>query len=181
MKALVNNPLLYLVIIVACHAACYEQSVAQSAKESLGGLQFKTIDGTTFDSSKLHGQVVVVSFGATWCRTCAEEMTALEQLKQEFQSKPVKFLWVSIESETETSDKLLGDYAKTYKLTVPVLRDMNKKAYDQFTSRVRLPLIAFYDKNGKFSDPIHVGMSTGQPEIYKNRMRERINSLLAGK
>jgi cytochrome oxidase Cu insertion factor (SCO1/SenC/PrrC family) len=186
-RSMVGTLLLCLAILVIStgQLSCYGQSqqpqtTAQpSTIGTLEDLKFKSVDGRPFDSSKLQGNVVLISFGATWCRTCAEEMAALEQIKNEFQDKPVKFLWVSIENEKEASDKHISDYAKTYKLTVPVLRDGDKLVYNQFTSRVRLPLIAFFNKEGKFDDPVHAGMSVGQPEVYKNRMRERLNLLLS--
>ena len=140
-------------------------------------LSLQGIDNKRYDVAELRGQVLLVSFGATWCLPCAAELRALEELKKEYENKPVKIFWVSIEREEEASDQKLRAYAKTHKLTFPVLRDPSKLNYAQFSNRLRLPLVIFFDKEGKLVVPNHFGMST--PELYKSTMRERLNKLLA--
>jgi hypothetical protein len=105
------------------------------------------------------------------------ELGALEELKNEYKDRPVKFLWVSIESEDEISDRLLTEYAKDLKLTIPVLRDPLKKSYYQFTTRLRIPLVVFFDRSGRYVPPEQAGMGT--PDAYKSRVRSRIDPLLA--
>jgi thiol-disulfide isomerase/thioredoxin len=124
----------------------------------------------------MRGNVVLISFGATWCTPCSAELYALEELQKEYKDKPVKFFWVSIESQDEVSNKDLQKYSRARKLSFPVLRDPAKLAFAQFTKRVRLPLIVFYDKDGRLDQPVHFGMAA--PDIYKSRMRERLNKLL---
>lgn len=140
-------------------------------------LRLRGIDGKTYDLSQMRGQVVLVSFGATWCEPCADELRVLEQLKKEFAGRPVQFLWVSVESEGETPDKKLRDFAKAQRLSFPVLRDPGKFTYAQFSTRVRMPLIVFFDAQGRMSGPVHLGM--GKPEEYKADMRKRLNQALA--
>src|SRR5205085_5469550 len=83
-------------------------------------LKLKGVDGKTYDVAQMHGQVVLVSFGATWCKPCEWELTALEELKAEYANRPVKFLWVSIETEKEAADEWLRQYAKARHMTMPL-------------------------------------------------------------
>ncbi|MEJ7709524.1 MAG: TlpA disulfide reductase family protein [Pyrinomonadaceae bacterium] len=149
---------------------------AQKSEATAVRLTLKGVDGRTYDSAKMQGRVLVVSFGATWCKPCLAEIEALEELKREYKDRLVTIWWVSIENEAEKSDVLLREYAKDLNMTIPVLRDRERTAYQQFSQRTRLPLVVFYRKDGTDDAPIHVGMST--PEIYKARMRERIDPLL---
>jgi len=139
-------------------------------------IRLQGIDGQTYDVAEMRGHVVLVSFGATWCTPCSAELNALEELKREYKDKPIKFFWVSIESADAISDKDLQKYARTRRLSFPVLRDPTQTTFGQFTKRVRLPLIVFYDKEGRLDAPVHFGMAA--PEVYKSRMRERLNKLL---
>ncbi|HEX8844871.1 MAG TPA: TlpA disulfide reductase family protein [Pyrinomonadaceae bacterium] len=141
------------------------------------GFRLRGADGKTYDIAALRGNVVLVSFGATWCQPCKEELKALEQLKKEYKDKPVKFLWVSIESEEEVSDGGLRDYAKKLKISFPVLRDPDKATFARFSARLRLPTILFFNKDGYISVPNHVGMAA--VPIYMAKMRERLDKLLA--
>jgi peroxiredoxin len=151
---------------------------AQQLPEPSGEVSFKLkgVDGKAYDLASMRGQVLLVSFGASWCQPCWAELRALEELKQEFKGQPVKFLWVSIEREEEASDGKLRSFAKEKNLTLPVLRDPSGFIYAQFSLRRRIPLVIFINQEGKLVAPQHTGM--GEPELYKRTMRERLNKLL---
>jgi thiol-disulfide isomerase/thioredoxin len=152
---------------------------AVEAKDQVS-LKLKGVDGKTYDVAAMRGEVVLVSFGATWCKPCAGELEVLEALKTEYAGRGVRFLWVSIENDDQTSNEHLRDYAKSLQLTIPVLRDPEKTAYAQFSERVRLPLVVFFDREGKFVAPKHTGM-TSQAEEYKRLIRSRLDALLGAK
>lgn len=158
-------------------------SVAESqveANDAQVSIKLKGVDGKTYDVAEMRGEVVLVSFGATWCKPCAWELEALEELKKEYAGRGVRFLWVSIENDDQTSNELLRDYAKSLKMTIPVLRDPEKTAFAQFSERVRLPMVVFFDRAGKFVAPKHTGMSS-QAEEYKKLIRGRLDALLQAK
>jgi thiol-disulfide isomerase/thioredoxin len=152
-----------------------DSAMADQTEEPLT-IQLKGADGKLYDIANMRGQVVLVSFGATWCLPCKEELKALEQLKKEYSDKPVKFLWVSIESEEEVSDSGLRSYAKQLKFSFPVLRDPDKRTFARFSQRLRLPTILFFDREGKLVLPNHVGMAA--IPIYMAKMRERLDKIL---
>jgi thiol-disulfide isomerase/thioredoxin len=139
-------------------------------------LKLRGADGKTYDVGSMRGQVVLVSFGATWCQPCKEELKALEQLKKEYKDKPVKFLWISIEGEDEVSDGNLRDYAKSLKISFPVLRDPDRTIFARYSQRLRMPTILFFDREGKLSLPNHVGMADAP--LYMATMRKRLDKLL---
>jgi thiol-disulfide isomerase/thioredoxin len=133
-------------------------------------------DGRMYNLSQMRGNVVIVSFGATWCIPCADELRVLEQLRKEYEGKPVKFLWVSVEREDEASDGELRSYAKKLKLSFPVLRDPTKFTFAQFADRVRLPLVTIFNKEGRLVVK-QTGMTT--PQEYKTMIRSRVDKFLA--
>jgi thiol-disulfide isomerase/thioredoxin len=153
------------------------QEAAQNGADQQFGIRLDGVDGKTYDTKDMRGHVVVVSFGATWCAPCKKELQLLEELKSEYRDRPVKFLWVSIENQEQASDKHLANFARALKFTSPVLRDPNKLAFGQFSARTRLPLIVFFDAQGKMDVPVHVGMAA--PDKYKADLRARIDKLLA--
>jgi thiol-disulfide isomerase/thioredoxin len=168
--------LFFLTFLLACTlVSARAQSVASQSVDA--SLRLRGMDGKTYDLANMRGQVVLVSFGATWCEPCKEELKALEQLKKEYKDKPVTFLWVDIESEEEVSNSGLKDYAKKLKLSFPVLRDPDRSTFARFSQRLRLPTILFFDKQGRLSTPNHVGMAT--PSLYLSTMRGRLDKLLA--
>src|SRR6266487_46602 len=61
-------------------------------------VRLQGIDRHFYDLVEMRGNVVLLSFGATWCAPCSGELIVLEQLKREYQDKPVKFFWVTVEN-----------------------------------------------------------------------------------
>ena len=143
-------------------------------------LKLKGLDKKNLDVSALRGEIVVVSFGATWCKPCEWELAALEDLRKEYGDRKVRFLWATVESEQQASDSRLRDYVRALKVGIPVYRDTDMQSFAQFSQRVRLPMIVFFDQEGRFVAPVHRGMNP-QPEQYKRMMRARIDALLGAK
>jgi thiol-disulfide isomerase/thioredoxin len=169
-----------LLSVVLCVGAWPLGESHADANDVQVSIKLKGVDGKTYDVAAMRGEVVLVSFGATWCKPCVWELEALEDLKKEYAGRGVRFLWVSIENDDQTSNELLRDYAKSLKMTIPVLRDPEKTAYAQFSERVRLPMVVFFDREGKFVAPKHTGMSS-QAEEYKKLIRSRLDALLRTK
>ncbi len=143
-------------------------------------LKFQGLDGKVYDLTEQRGNVVLVSFGATWCAPCTTELRALNEVLTEYRGKPVKFFWVSIERPEEATNALLKRYARDRRLTFPVLRDDAKIVFSQFAERVRLPMLLLVGKDGKVDTPIKFGMES-QVETYKTQIRGRLNKLLANR
>jgi peroxiredoxin len=141
-------------------------------------VRLQGIDRNFYDVADMKGSVVLVSFGATWCTPCSGELFALEELKHEYRGKPVKFFWVTLENDAQISDSGLKRYAAQHKLSFPVLRDPTKTVYLQFSPRVKLPMIVFFDKDGHVDGPAQFGMSS-DANSYKARMRSRLDVLLS--
>jgi peroxiredoxin len=135
------------------------------------------LDGRVNDMADLRGNVVLVSFGATWCAPCTTELRALEELLAEYHDKPVKFFWVSIERPEEVTNSTLKRYAREREVSFPVLRDTARMVFLQFSPRVRLPMIVLLGKDGKVDAPVQFGMRS-PAEAYKADMRARLNKLL---
>lgn len=140
-------------------------------------MKLQGLDGVVYDLRDPRGNVVLVSFGATWCAPCSTELKALEELLTEYRNQPVKFYWVSIESPDQVSNSVLKRYAKERRVSFPVLRDTAKMVFSQFSPRVRLPMIVLMGKDGRVDPPVQFGMQS-RPEAYKADVRARLNKLL---
>src|SRR4029078_7524460 len=113
---------LVFALTLACAAAACAPAQQNGAAAQAGGEGFrlKGLDGKFYDTSQMRGDVVVVSFGATWCVPCTWELVAIEELKVEYKGKPVRFMWVNIEDPKRTTNNILKFYVKDRRLTIPV-------------------------------------------------------------
>lgn len=173
---LISTVALALLLAAGAQSPARAQGVATNSDDYT--INLPGADGKNYDLSKMQGQVILVSFGATWCQPCKDELRALEQLKEEYRDKPVKFFWVSIEPTEQASDGVLKSFARSVKFTFPILRDASRWTYAQFSTRQRIPLVVFFDKQGRFVAPAHAGMPS-TIEKYKQIMRGVLDRLLA--
>jgi len=177
-RRLLFHTLLLLLALSAPAAFAQVPDERAAGETAAQGFKLKGIDGKVYDSEKMRGEVLVVSFGATWCVPCTWELEAIEELKVEYEKKPVKFFWVSVEDPKRTSDNLLRHYAKERRLTVPVLRDPQSETFLRYETTTRLPVLVFFDRGGRFEAPAHRGMPQ-DITVYKQMVRDRVNALLA--
>jgi peroxiredoxin len=140
--------------------------------------KMQALDGRVTDLAEQKGNVVLVSFGATWCAPCSTELSALTEIASEYQGKPVKFFWVSVEAPEQVTNSELKRYAKQRNLSFPVLRDSSQAVFLQFSTRVRLPMMVLLNKDGEVDGPAHFGMRS-PPDAYKSDIRARLDKLLS--
>src|SRR5881628_670009 len=104
-KKVTNQVSLVALLAVAILGAAYPSASPQANSAAPGpSIKLQGLDGQAYDVADLRGNVVLVSFGATWCVPCSTELHALEELKREYAGKAVRFFWVSIESDEQVSN-----------------------------------------------------------------------------
>jgi len=133
-------------------------SVAASLPRRVAGAQkavefsLRSIDGQTVSSNSLHGEVVVLAFGASWLPLSRNQLQGIRKLADKYSEQGVVVYWVSTDSESPKSknyatDEQLRAFAKKYGLSVTVLRDPDGKISRQFNID-QLPAIVILDKQG---------------------------------
>jgi thiol-disulfide isomerase/thioredoxin len=70
---------------------------------------FEDISGEMVQLSDLKGTLVYIDIWATWCKPCIAEHPYWDQLKEEYDSKPVSFLTISIDDSKESWIKMVQD------------------------------------------------------------------------
>jgi thiol-disulfide isomerase/thioredoxin len=68
-------------------------------------LDFKDLEGHSQKLDSTRGSITVISFWATWCVPCREELPRFSALNQEYASKGVRFLAISVD-ETKDRNKI---------------------------------------------------------------------------
>lgn len=112
------------------------------------------LNGAPIKLSDLRGSVVLLSFYATWCSPCLQEMPALVELQNKgIVSKstnsiiPIKILMINTDSPNNLIDvKLISD---KYKMTMPILLDPEMLAVAKYEVS-GFPETFLLDKEGKF-------------------------------
>lgn len=114
----------------------------------------KDSKGNNVTLSSFKGKKVLLTFGATWCPYCVQEVEDLKAFFDKHQDKDVKLLSVDIR---ETNDKVAG-FIKKHGIKYTVLLDAEGAAAKKYEV-VGIPAIFLIDESGivKYS-------GSGRPE-----------------
>lgn len=127
-------------------AAIFAGATSASAQDlaSLDQLLAKPNGEKTSVAQLGAGKVTVVSFWATWCKPCKEEMRAVFPLIQKFQGK-VEYIAISID-DTKTMSKV-GPYVSSKGYTFAVLLDPSKDLFRSLNG-TDVPYTLIYKADG---------------------------------
>jgi thiol-disulfide isomerase/thioredoxin len=89
---------------------------AQSGAADLLDAPFRDLSGAKRSLREWRGRVLVCNFWATGCAPCREEIPMLVAVREVFASKGVEIVGIGIDHATK-----VGEFAKTYGITYPVL------------------------------------------------------------
>ena len=109
--------------------------------------------GKPINLSDYKGKPVLVTFWATWCESCREELPVLEKFSIGKKDQ-LAFLLIAIDGERKKAVQKIVDQNK---ITLPVLLLLKEKAMDQYGVRGWVPQTFLIDREGML-----VGKTVGE-------------------
>ncbi len=133
-------------------------------------ITLNTLDGRHIDTQRLRGKVVILTFWATWCAPCREELPLLSRYAQEHARDGLVVLGFSL----DTPDRLTEVRAIAGRLSFPVglLGEPHVPGYGRIW---RLPVNFTIDRNGNLADN---GWNDKNPVWTRERLERIVTPLL---
>ncbi len=131
-------------------------------------LTLNSISGKTVSIKSFRGEVLLVSFWASWCPPCIREMPSINRLALHFKGKKFRVVSVNIGESKADIRRFLAKHA----LHGEILMDPSLKAYREWKIFV-IPSNFIIDKNGKMRYT-----SVGAVEWDTKIIRDTINKLI---
>ena len=78
------------------------------------GFTLELFEGGEISLSDLQGQIVVLSFWASWCPPCREEAPALESVSQRYRGQGVTFVGVNYQDTEPPARAFIEEFGITY-------------------------------------------------------------------
>lgn len=123
-----------------------------------------TLSGdSTLHLSDFRGRLVLLTFWATWCAPCREEMPAMQSLWKRYQDQGFSLLAVNIEINNQ---KQVRRFVKKYMLDFPILLDRETTVRKRYEIE-GLPTSYLIDRQGRFLGKI-VGNQPWQSEAAQH-------------
>jgi peroxiredoxin len=103
-----------------------------------------SLGGQTVRLSDLRGKAVLLNFWATWCAPCRLEMPTMDKAYQEYKSRGLEILAVSLDAG---SNSVVKNFMQELKLDFPVLSDPDMEVLRLYRM-VGIPASFLIDKQG---------------------------------
>jgi len=136
--------------------------------------RLQNLDGNWYTLNEhLDGDVVYVTFWATWCVPCRREMPHLQALHEEFADQGLTIIGINTDPPGTTSK--IRPFINRYKITYETLLDPNNNVLDKYNPTRELPYAILIDRSGNVHE-IFPGYRKGDEII----LREKVMELLGG-
>ncbi len=154
--------LVFLLIVTA--------SIEASEIKADPALIISTLDGSNFDLKEKKGKVVIINFWAKWCNSCRKKMLILDEIYNEYKSKGLEIIGISIDRRSQRKKVLEISSSLSYP---------NAMFYEakeiSFEEPDIIPVNYVIDKNGKLITKI---INTDDAEITKQDFENILKPLL---
>lgn len=144
-----------------------QAALSQSVKFTL-----EDIHSNSQSYEELKGEkLTVVDFWATWCKPCLQSIPHLIGLQNEYKTKGVNFVGISVDGPRSVSK--VAPLAESLKFNYPVLLDFNNDLMRQYNV-INVPSLAIIDSKNKIVY-FHEGYNSGDEKKLRAKIDELLN------
>lgn len=102
-------------------------------------------DGSLIQSDSYSGKVLLITFFATWCPPCVQEIPVLVKLQEELEDAGFSVIGMSVDQQ---GPSVVAKFVEERGITYPVLLTKQKTTMD-FGGVYGIPVAFLVNKNGK--------------------------------
>jgi len=132
-----------------------------------------TLDGQRISSVDLLGQVVILTFWATWCSPCREELPLLSDYLAQHAAQGLQILGFGLDTRERLAE--VRRVAQTLRFPVGLMSDSSAPGYGRIW---RLPVSFTIDAQGRLAED---GWNEKPPVWTRQRLDQVVTPLLAGR
>lgn len=128
------------------------------------------LDGNDVSLSKIvdKSNVIMLSFWATWCTPCKEEMKKMADIYEKY--KDQGFEYVALNNDNQKSVSKVKSFITAQGYTFPVLMDTDKKVFEGYSGKDEMPYSVIINKKKEIIS-VHTGFKTGDEVMIENEIK----------
>jgi len=160
-----------LIIVVLFSFFINAQESEELAGRKAPNFVLENLDGDYVELNQEIGDgPVLLSFWATWCKPCIEELAEFKKLYNEYKDKGFKLLAISTDSERTVAK--VKPFVKSKNYDFPVLYDTSGDVARIYYARA-VPFTVLIDARGAIVYS-HLGYMRGDEQVVNNKVKEMI-------
>ena len=161
-----------LLLVLAC-GGCGARA-AGSGAPNVPHIALRDVDGRNHYLSDYIGQgVTVMSFWATWCLPCRQELDVLQKLYARHQGEGLRVLAIAVDGPESVAR--VRPFAKQSGWQFPVLVDRDTRVARLYNPQKKMPMLRIFDRDGRIVYT-HTTFQPGEADA----LRRRVLSVLRG-
>ena len=173
MKRFLVIGMLAAVSVLAPCALAQDAALADPASRAPAPqASIEALEGGRVELGELRGKVVVISFWATWCRPCLQELPHMQRFLDAYGEQGLEVLAISTDQPDSLSQ--VRSIVRRNSWTMQILLDPEGAVTQLLNPRGNNPFTIIIDRHGRIVET-HEGFSTGDEVHYE----EVIQALLA--
>lgn len=158
-----------LILIFSIVLTAQENSTQEIKKAQ--NFILEDLDGDFVELDEITGEgPVLLSFWATWCKPCVQEMIELNRIYEEYKSEGFNLVAISIDSEKNVARVKPFIKSKNYDFTV--LLDTNSEVARIYYAQI-VPYTVLLDENGSIVYS-HMGYKKGDEIVIEKLIKSLI-------
>ena len=138
---------------------------AKLAGELAPDFVLKSVSGENYRLSEFRGQVVLISFWASWCGECRSQLEELAELYERYSGAGLEMLAISLDRDLDQ----VSDAANAIGIGFPALHDAGGVVGEQYAVD-RMPLVVLIDQDGVVREEFS-GFHKGEEDHYLEQAR----------
>jgi peroxiredoxin len=136
-----SNFFFSLVIIVGLSATGFAKQAPQFQAELIDGKR------SSLKQNLKPGRALLVSFWATWCTPCLQELKEVSTRLRENPELPIDLLTINVDTAETSSD--VAPTLRLHGFKFPVALDPKHEIFSKYQGSKSLPFTALVDSNGE--------------------------------
>ena len=150
-------------VLVSCAGAV--TAATQLTGEAAPDFVLKSFSGENLRLSEYRGEIVMLSFWATWCGDCRAQLEELAGMYRRYQDAGVELLAVNLDQNERQASRMVSGLGVEY----PVLHDAAGDVGKLYAVE-KMPMMVLIDRSGIVRD-VFEGYRRGNEQQYLERVQ----------
>lgn len=142
-------------------------ALADDSRPTAPDFSLRTLSGERVKLSDYKGKVVLLSFWATWCSPCKQELPILQGLQDRHGNDGLAVLAVNIDDPKTVAE--VRRFVADRKLSMPIPLDGDSKVLGRYNPRHSLPFLQVIDHEGRKAFQ-HTGFTSGTEKVLEQQV-----------